>query len=95
MASSREATAPEDLDATPEHAARVAGPERFHRGLLGGKPGGERGGGVTSAPAIGYFFIREHPPHETFAVAIDGVTDALDLGGVDAGAYNFHSGDRT
>ena len=32
---------PEHLDVFPQHAARVAGAERFHRGFFRGEPAGE------------------------------------------------------
>ena len=68
----------------------MAGAERLHRRFLRGKPRGERRRRVAPTPAVRDFPLSEHAVNEPVAIALDGLSDAADLGRVDPGSYNFH-----
>ena len=75
---------PDDLDVPPQHALRMAGAERFHRRLLGGKPAGKMNGRHPAPLAVSDFAVGEDSSQEPVAVTRDGVGDARDVGGVEA-----------
>src|SRR5687767_14843812 len=88
----RRTAEPEHLDAAPEHPARMPGAERFHRGFLCRKPGGERRDRVSPAPAVRNFLLGEHPPDEAIAVTINGSANAADLGCINTRTDDVHDG---
>src|SRR5258706_73609 len=79
-----------DLDPGPEHAARMAGPQRLHGRFLCLEARRKRRGEISSGAAIGNLFFSEHPLEEPVTVAFDHVRDALDLGRVETHTYNLH-----
>ena len=87
----RRAAVADDFDAPPEDPAGVAGAERFHRGFLGGKPGGKRRGRVALASAVRHLPVGEHPVDEAVAVALDRARDPGNLRGVEARTDDVHS----
>lgn len=72
-----------DLDITPEHLLRVAGPERLHGCLLCGKAPREMDGRLTPALAIRDFTFGKDALKKAFAVSFDGGRNSRNIGGID------------
>ena len=67
----RTAGLPDDFDIAPQHALRVAGPERFHRRFLRGETTCEMDGRIPSTHAVGDLRVGEDPVRESVAVTVD------------------------
>src|SRR5262245_45988602 len=80
----RRTAAADDLDVAPQHALRVAGAERLHRGLLGGEAAGKVDFGLAAPLAVRHFSLGEDTMDETIAVTFDGRGDARNVGRVDS-----------
>lgn len=78
------------FDVLPEDAARVAGPERFHRRFLRGEPSREMRNRIAAPGTIGDLPIGEHTPQETVAIPLDGRADAGNIGGVESKSEDIH-----
>ncbi len=87
----RRSSAADDLDVFPEHAARVARAERFHRRFFCGESAREMGGRVSPLGTIGNLAGGEHPSQEAFAVSFEHRCDAWDVGGVETNTENVHA----
>src|SRR5262245_44165211 len=72
----RRAAAADDLDVAPEHALRVPGAERLHRGFLGCEPASEVNLRLAAPQAVRRFVLGEDTMDEAVAVALDGRGDA-------------------
>src|SRR5262245_44831936 len=70
------------FDVAPEDALRVAGAKRLHRGCLRREPPGKMDGRLGAAAAVRHFAIGENAVQKPFAVPLDCVGNAVDLGGV-------------
>ena len=81
----------DDLDVAPEHALRVPGAERFHRGFLRSKAAGKMNRGVAPPHAVRDFTFGEDAVCESLAVALDGGGDSWDVGGVEPESDNGHA----
>lgn len=87
----RTARLADDLDVAPQHALRVAGAERFHRGFLRGEAAGEVNRGIAAAHAVCDFAFGEYAVRKTIAVAVDGGGDAGNFRGVEPESNNGHA----
>ena len=83
--------ATDDLNVLPDDPARVSRAERFHRSFLRREPAGEVGHGKAAPCAILDLSGRKHAPREPFAVALQHVVDARELGRVEANPDDGHS----
>ena len=81
----------EHLDVLPQHAARMAGSERFHRGFLRGKPSGEMGHRVAALRTISNLPIREYTAQEPLSVSVIRASDAWDVGDINAQSEDRHA----
>jgi hypothetical protein len=86
------AAAAGDLDAFPEHTARMSGSQGLHGRLFRREPCGKRGCRVALGPAVRYLSRGKDAVDEPLAVPLDSVRDAIDVGGVDAGANDVQNG---
>src|SRR4051812_6410374 len=80
----------DDLDAGPVDAARVSRAERLHCRFLCGKTRRKRRSEIALAATVGDFSHCEHPLDEPFAISLDGVGNATDLGSVQPGSDDVH-----
>jgi len=78
----------DDFNVAPQHAVRVACPERLHRRFFGGEPAREMNRRNFAAGTVRHLTVREDPPKESLAVAIDRVGNAIDIGGVKTESKN-------
>jgi hypothetical protein len=86
----RWAAGADDLDVFPEHALRLTGSQRLHRGLFDREPSGEVRSRVAALGTIRNLTGREHAVQEPSAVLVEQLRDAGDVGGVDADAEDVH-----
>ena len=73
-----------DFDVAPEHALRVSGAERFHRGLFAGEAAGKVHGRMAPAHAVRDFAVGKNTPGKSIAVALDRRGDARNFRGVES-----------
>jgi len=85
----RGAATPDHFNVPPQHVLRVSRPERLHRRLFGGKPAGKMDRRYTAACTVGDLVAREDALHETLAVSLERLGDAIDVGRVDTQADDF------
>ena len=81
----------DDFDIAPQHALRMAGPERLHRGFLRREPSREVNRGIPPAHAVRNLRFREDATGESFAVTFDSRSDARDVGRVEAQSDDGHA----
>lgn len=82
----RRTGAADNFNVAPEHILRVAGTERLHSRFFGRESSSKVNGWRPAAVAIRNLAVREHAPEEAIAVSLDGVGNAVDVGGVDSKA---------
>ena len=78
------------LDVLPEHAARVAGAERLHRGFLRREPPRQVRHRVAAPRTIGDLSVGEDPAQEAIAVALERLPDARNVGRVEPEPEDVH-----
>src|ERR1700693_639162 len=77
-----------DFDVAPAHAVVPSRAESFHASFLGGKAGGVAFHTIGLGVTITDLAFGKHAMEEAVAVAGQGLSDAWNLGDVDAGADN-------
>ena len=82
----RRAAAADDLDVAPQHPCVWPVPSAFIAASLAAKRPAKWMAGHAPAHAVGDFAVGEDAPQEPVAVALDGVGDAGDVGGVESEA---------
>lgn len=80
----------DDLDVLPDHTARMAGAERLHRGLLGGKSAGDVRNGIAPPGTISDLAVGQDAPKEPVTVPLKHLSDARNVGRVEAEPENIH-----
>ena len=80
----------DDFDVFPQHTARMAGSERLHCRLFGGKASRDVGHRIAAALTIGYFPLGENAAQESLAVTLVDVADPGDVGRIEAKPENIH-----
>ena len=85
------AAAADDLDVLPQHAARLACPERLHRRLLRGEASGEVRNRIPPLCTIGNLAVREDAAQEPIAITLEDVRDAMEIRRIDADANDVHA----
>jgi hypothetical protein len=80
----------DDLDISPQHAARVAGAKRFHGRFLCRKAARQMRGRVSALGTIGNLAGGEHALQEAFAVSFENRCHTWDVGGVETNTENVH-----
>ena len=92
----RGAAVSNDLDVTPQHALRMAGAERLHRGLLRREAAREMNGRVAAARAVRDLAFSEDSLQKAVTVSLDRVGDTGDVGGVETKADDVcHDDDQS
>ncbi len=85
----RSATA-DDFDVLPQHAARMAGAERFHRRFFRRESSSQMRSGVPPLGTIGNLAGGEHALQEAIAVTFEHLCKAGNVGGVEPDAEYVH-----
>ena len=86
----RRATVADDLDILPQHAARVAGPERLHRRLLRREAPGDVRHGIAAAGTISNLAVGQNAAKKPVAVLLEHLADARDVSRVEPKPENIH-----
>ena len=79
------------FDVTPQHALRVPGAERLHRGFLGREAAGEMNRRRMPPHAVRDFAFSENAAREAVAVAVDRRGDAGNFRRVESESDNGHA----
>lgn len=72
------------FEVAPEHLLRVSRAEGLHAGFLGGKSSREVDRRRSPTGAVCDFTVGEDAAHESFAVSVEELGDARNLGDVEA-----------
>ena len=81
---------PHHLDVLPQHSARMAGAEGFHRRFLGGEPPRQVRDRIAAARTISDLLIGEDPVQEAVAVALQRLRDPWQVGRVQSDSDDVH-----
>jgi hypothetical protein len=80
-----------DFDIAPQHALRVSGSERLHRGFLGREPAGEMNRWIATPHAVRHFRFSEDSAGEPVAIAFERCGNARDVRGVESESNDGHA----
>jgi len=72
------------LDITPQHALRVSGSQRFHRGFFRREPSGKMNRGISAAHAVCDFALGEDSMGELLVVSFDRRRDSGNVSRVES-----------
>ena len=86
----RWSSASDDLDVSPEHAARVAGAKCLHGRLFCRETARQMRGRVSPLGTIGNLSGGEHALQEAFAVSFENRCHTRDVGGVETNTEDVH-----
>lgn len=81
---------PEHFDVFPQHAARVAGAQRFHRRFLRRETAREARYRIALARTISNLDVGEHAPQEPLTVPCEYLANPREIGGVDTETDDGH-----
>jgi hypothetical protein len=87
----RGTAAPDHFDVAPQHTLGVTGAEGLHRRFLCREASGKMNGRHAPARAVRDFDVGEDAAQKTFAVPLDDVGDAIDVGRVESEANDVHA----
>src|SRR5262249_42847828 len=84
----RRSAPPDHLHVAPQDALRVPRAQRLHRRFLGGESPGEMDRRYAPPRAVRNLAVGEDAAEEPIPVPLDRLRDAVDVGGVEAEAYD-------